>query len=113
VPFVGTGRRSSRACTASVTRRVSVFGTEATVAREYTHALIRDYAQDCVVTLVGSKNCGLRRGRADGAPAADQAIRTEMRRASATTASAPTRSCSPAPTIRCCSIACGSSRPGR
>jgi glutamate racemase len=31
-----------------------VLGTEATVKREYTRALIRDYAQGCAVTLVGS-----------------------------------------------------------
>ena len=55
VPFVGTVPAIKPACAASVTRRVSVLGTEATVAREYTRALIRDYAQDCEVTLVGSK----------------------------------------------------------
>jgi glutamate racemase len=54
VPFVGTVPAIKPACAASVTRRVSVFGTDATVAREYTRALIRDYALDCQVTLVGS-----------------------------------------------------------
>jgi glutamate racemase len=33
---------------------VSVLGTEATVKREYTRALIRDFSQGCDVTLVGS-----------------------------------------------------------
>jgi glutamate racemase len=56
VPFVGTVPAIKPACAASVTKRVSVLGTEATVAREYTRALIRDYAQGCEVTLVGSKN---------------------------------------------------------
>ena len=56
VPFVGTVPAIKPACAGSVTRRVSVLGTEATVAREYTRALIRDYAGDCQVTLVGSKN---------------------------------------------------------
>src|SRR5271165_4365971 len=56
VPFVGTVPAIKPACAASVTRRVSVLGTEATVKREYTRALIRDYAQDCEVTLVGSKS---------------------------------------------------------
>ena len=37
-------RRSSRPAPPRSTRRVSVLGTEATVAREYTRALIRDYA---------------------------------------------------------------------
>ena len=31
-----------------------MFGTKGTVQREYTHALIRDFAQGCEVTLVGS-----------------------------------------------------------
>lgn len=55
VPFVGTVPAIKPACATSVTRRVSVLGTEATVQREYTRALIRDYAGDCKVTLVGSK----------------------------------------------------------
>jgi glutamate racemase len=33
---------------------VSVLGTDATVQREYTRALIRDFGQGCDVTLVGS-----------------------------------------------------------
>jgi glutamate racemase len=55
VPFVGTVPAIKPACAASLTKRVSVLGTEATVAREYTRALIRDYAQGCHVTLVGSR----------------------------------------------------------
>jgi glutamate racemase len=47
LPFVGTVPAIKPACANSVTRRVSVLGTEATVAREYTRALIRDYAGDC------------------------------------------------------------------
>jgi glutamate racemase len=54
VPFVGTVPAIKPACAASQTKRVSVLGTEATVAREYTHALIRDFAQGCDVALVGS-----------------------------------------------------------
>jgi glutamate racemase len=42
------------ACAGSKTRRVSVLGTRGTVKREYTHGLIRDFAQGCEVTLVGS-----------------------------------------------------------
>src|ERR1700684_1712691 len=55
LPFVGTVPAIKPACAASITKRVSVLGTEATVKREYTRALIRDYAGDCKVTLVGSK----------------------------------------------------------
>jgi glutamate racemase len=54
VPFVGTVPAIKPACASSTTKRVSVLGTEATVKREYTRALIRDFAQGCEVTLVGS-----------------------------------------------------------
>ncbi len=56
VPFVGTVPAIKPACTASRSRLVSVLGTEATVKREYTRALIRDFGQGCDVTLVGSAN---------------------------------------------------------
>src|ERR1700676_2306856 len=54
VPFVGTVPAIKPACAQSKTKRVSVFGTKGTVKREYTRALIRDFAQGCEVTLVGS-----------------------------------------------------------
>ena len=54
VPFVGTVPAIKPACAASKTKRVAVLGTEATVKREYTMALIRDFAQGCAVDLVGS-----------------------------------------------------------
>ncbi len=54
VPFVGTVPAIKPACGASTSRLVSVLGTEATVKREYTRALIRDFGQGCDVTLVGS-----------------------------------------------------------
>ena len=53
VPFVGTVPAIKPACAVSVSRMVSVLGTEATVRREYTLALIRDFADGCAVTLVG------------------------------------------------------------
>jgi len=68
VPFVGTVPAIKPACAASKTRRVSVLGTEATVKREYTMALIRDFAQGCDVTLVGSARL---------APLAEAALRAE------------------------------------
>jgi glutamate racemase len=55
LPFVGTVPAIKPACAGSITKHISVLGTEATVQREYTRALIRDYAADCKVTLVGSK----------------------------------------------------------
>ncbi len=54
VPFVGTVPAIKPACASSKTKRVSVLGTRGTVKREYTHGLIRDFAQGCEVTLVGS-----------------------------------------------------------
>jgi glutamate racemase len=54
VPFIGTVPAIKPACAASVTKRVSVLGTQATIAREYTRALIRDFANGADVTLVGS-----------------------------------------------------------
>ncbi|HEY6256651.1 MAG TPA: glutamate racemase [Xanthobacteraceae bacterium] len=54
VPFIGTVPAIKPACAASATKRVSVLGTQATVAREYTRALIRDFANGADITLVGS-----------------------------------------------------------
>jgi glutamate racemase len=53
-PFVGTVPAVKPAATASRSKLISVLGTEGTVQREYTRALIRDFASDCEVTLVGS-----------------------------------------------------------
>ena len=68
VPFVGTVPAIKPACAGSKTKRVSVLGTEATVQREYTMGLIRDFAQGCDVTLVGSARL---------APLAEAALRAE------------------------------------
>ena len=79
VPFVGTVPAIKPACVASVTRRVSVLGTEATVKREYTRALIRDYALDCEVTLVGSdKLAAYAEAEVNGVPTGDAAVRAEI-----------------------------------
>src|SRR5262249_37551269 len=53
-PFVGTVPAIKPACAVSRTKRVAVLGTEATVSREYTRALIRDFATGSDVALVGS-----------------------------------------------------------
>jgi glutamate racemase len=68
VPFIGTVPAIKPACAASQTKRVSVLGTDATVKREYTMGLIRDFAQGCDVTLVGSARL---------APLAEAALRAE------------------------------------
>jgi glutamate racemase len=79
LPFVGTVPAIKPACAASVTRRVSVLGTEGTVAREYTRALIRDFAQGCGVTLVGSKHlASYAEAELAGAPVSDAEIRAEL-----------------------------------
>jgi len=79
VPFVGTVPAIKPACIASVTRRVSVLGTGATVQREYTRALIRDYALDCEVTLIGSdKLAAYAEAELNGTPPGDAAIRAEI-----------------------------------
>jgi glutamate racemase len=79
VPFVGTVPAIKPACAGSANKRVSVLGTEATVKREYTRALIRDYAQGCEVTLVGSTNlAGYAEAELDGAPVGDAEISVEI-----------------------------------
>ncbi len=79
VPFVGTVPAIKPACAASNSKRVSVLGTEATVRREYTRALIRDYAKDCEVTLVGAKRLAAYvEAELAGAPADDAAIAAEI-----------------------------------
>ena len=78
-PFVGTVPAIKPACANSQTKRISVLGTEATVAREYTRALIRDYAQQCDVTLVGSnKLAGYAEAELAGTPANDEALLAEI-----------------------------------
>ena len=79
LPFVGTVPAIKPACSSSVSRRVSVLGTEATVAREYTRALIRDYSGDCRVNLVGSKKlAGYAEAQLAGTPVGDEALYAEI-----------------------------------
>lgn len=79
VPFVGTVPAIKPACAQSKTRRVSVLGTKGTVKREYTKALIRDFAQGCEVTLVGSPElASLAEAELGGAPISDEAILAEL-----------------------------------
>jgi glutamate racemase len=79
VPFVGTVPAIKPACAASLSRLVSVLGTESTVRREYTRALIRDFAGGCAVTLVGSPHLAvLAEAELNGAPGSDEAIAGEI-----------------------------------
>jgi len=79
VPFVGTVPAIKPACASSKSRRVSVLGTRGTVKREYTHALIRDFAQGCDVTLVGAENlASLAEAALKGERVSDEAIAAEI-----------------------------------
>jgi glutamate racemase len=79
VPFVGTVPAIKPACAQSITKRVTVLGTQATVSREYTRALIRDFANGSEVTLVGSARlAALAEAELKGDPAADELIAQEL-----------------------------------
>jgi glutamate racemase len=79
VPFVGTVPAIKPACARSKTKRVSVLGTRGTVQREYTHALIRDFAQGCEVTLVGSAElASLAEAALSGIEVSDREIFAEL-----------------------------------
>jgi glutamate racemase len=79
VPFVGTVPAIKPACAASVSKRVSVLGTEATVSREYTRALMREFGNGSDIKLVGSARlAGFAEAELRGEPAADTAIAAEI-----------------------------------
>ncbi len=79
IPFVGTVPAIKPACAQSKTRRVSVLGTKGTVQREYTRGLIRDFAQGCEVTLVGSPElASLAESALSGNAVSDRAIFAEL-----------------------------------
>ena len=78
-PFVGTVPAIKPACARSRTKRVSVLGTKGTVKREYTKALIRDFALGCDVTLVGSADlAALAEAALSGGKISDQEILAEI-----------------------------------
>jgi glutamate racemase len=54
-PFVGTVPAIKPAARISRSKMITVLATPGTVAREYTRDLVRDYAADCTVELVGSR----------------------------------------------------------
>jgi glutamate racemase len=79
VPFVGTVPAIKPACAQSTSKRISVLGTQATVSREYTRTLIREFAAGCDVALVGSSNlAAFAEAELAGAPVADAAIKAEI-----------------------------------
>jgi glutamate racemase len=79
VPFVGTVPAIKPACAQSRTKRIAVLGTRATVSREYTRALIREFAQGCEVDLVGSgRLAAMAEAELAGQPMADASIALEI-----------------------------------
>ena len=79
VPFVGTVPAIKPACALSKTRLVSVLGTEATVTREYTQVLIRDFAQDCSLTLVGTDRlAGMAEAHLNGEAIDEEVLASEV-----------------------------------
>lgn len=79
IPFVGTVPAIKPACAQSKTKRVSVLATAATVRRDYTRELIREFAGDCSVTLTGSAQlASLAEAILRGELASDDAIHAEI-----------------------------------
>jgi glutamate racemase len=54
IPFIGTVPAIKPAASLSRSGLISVLATPGTVARDYTHELIRSFAANCTVTLAGS-----------------------------------------------------------
>ena len=79
VPFVGTVPAIKPACAQSVSKRIAVLGTQATVGREYTRTLIRQFAAACDVLLVGSpKLASFAERELAGEPPGDADIAAEI-----------------------------------
>jgi glutamate racemase len=79
LPFVGTVPAIKPAAALSRSRLISVLGTPGTVARDYTQALICEYAGDCEVTLVGARDLArLAEDHMKGLAVADAAIAKEI-----------------------------------
>ena len=79
VPFVGTVPAIKPACAQSKSKRVAVLGTQATVNREYTKALIREFAAGCDVVLDGSPRlASYAEAELAGTPVGDKEIAAEL-----------------------------------
>ncbi len=78
-PFVGTVPAIKPAALASRSKMISVLATPGTVARDYTRALIHEFAADCEVTLVGAPRlASLAEAALRGEPVADADIAREI-----------------------------------
>jgi glutamate racemase len=80
LPFVGTVPAIKPAAATSRSRLISVLATPATVARDYTQGLIREFAGECAITLVAAPELArLAEDYVKGLPVADEAIAREIR----------------------------------
>ena len=78
-PFVGTVPAIKPAALASRSKLISVLATPGTVARDYTRALIHEFASDCEVTRVGARGLATLAERAlRGETVADAEIAQEI-----------------------------------
>lgn len=78
-PFVGVVPPIKPAAALTRSRLVSLLATPGTVARAYTHDLVRNFAAHCAVTLVGSKNlAGYAEAEMAGEPVSDAALLAEI-----------------------------------
>ena len=79
VPFVGTVPAIKPACAQSKSKQIAVLGTQATVSREYTRTLIREFAAGCNVVLVGSPRlASFAEAELSGTPVSDADIKAEI-----------------------------------
>ncbi|HEY1779538.1 MAG TPA: glutamate racemase [Roseiarcus sp.] len=79
LPFVGTVPAIKPAAAASRSGLISVLATRGTVARDYTHALVREHGANCEVTLVGAAELAVIAERVmRGEPVDDAEIRLEI-----------------------------------
>ena len=79
IAFVGTVPAIKPAAAASRSRMISVLATPGTVARDYTRDLIREFAADCRVALVGARRlAGLAEAALKGELVADADIFAEI-----------------------------------
>lgn len=54
IPFVGTVPAIKPAAAITKTKMISILATPGTVARDYTHSLLKEFAKEVDVTLIGS-----------------------------------------------------------
>lgn len=79
VLFVGTVPAIKPACAQSQSKHIAVLGTLATVSREYTRALIREFASGCDVVLAGSPRlAGFAEAELAGESVSDAEIAAEI-----------------------------------